>query len=84
MSGIGMQEEIAEHDVFRLVQTEGAGFAEIFDCEGDHVLNVPAEDVQSVAAAFETFVAMYRKGERDGERSGRFYAKADIRKALGI
>jgi hypothetical protein len=84
VSNIGVVEEIAEHDELRLIQSEGAGFAEIHDCEGDHILNVPAEEVASVAAAFETFVALYRKGERDGERSGRFYAKAEMRKALGL
>lgn len=79
-----MQEELAEADEFRLVQTEGSGFAEIFDCEGDHVLNVPAEEVTSVAAAFDSFVRMYRKGFKDGNRNGAFGAKAEIRKALGI
>jgi hypothetical protein len=84
VSSIGLPEELAEHDELRLIQTVGAGFAEIYDCEGDHILNVPAEEVTSVAAAFDTVVAMYRKGERTGERHGRFQAKADIRKALGL
>jgi hypothetical protein len=84
VSNIGMIETLAECGDYQLVQTEGSGFAEIMTFEGDHILNVPAEEVGSVAAAFDTFIAMYDKGYKGGQTSGRIDAQFAIRKALGL
>jgi hypothetical protein len=84
MSDIGMREEIVSHDIFTLVRTEGAGFGEIYDDGGEHVLNVPLEEMEAVEKALPTLVAMYRKGFKDGSNNGRVVVQFEMRKALGL
>ena len=84
MSNIGMIEQLAECGDYQLVQTEGSTFAEVMTFEGGHILNVPAHEITSVAAAFDTFIAMFEKGYKAGQTSGRFDAQFSIRKALGL
>jgi hypothetical protein len=84
MSAIGMQEDVCSADEFSLVRTVGSAFGEIFDCDGEHVLNVPPEEMEAAEKAFPTIVAMYRKGFVQGSFNGRNIARCEMRKALGL
>jgi hypothetical protein len=84
MSSIGMQEEVCSLDEFTLVRTDGAGFGEIFDCDGDHILNVPLAEMEAVEKAFPTVIAMFRRAHTIGVKSGRWQAQREMQKALGL
>lgn len=84
MSSIGMTEEVCSHDEFTLIRTDGSPYGDIVDCDGDYIMPVPMGQLEAAEKCFPLIIAMYRKGERNGEASGKHGAQFAMRKALGL
>jgi hypothetical protein len=83
VSSIGLEELVTSHDDLMLVSVSGGG-GYVYDCDGDKLFNVPADQMAATEQNFSLIGRAYRIGHQHGEQCGQLSAQYAMRKALGV